>query len=60
LDDSDIPHRTRISELITTAFQEEYAAMVKGLQNSLGRVFFKTDTWLRTNLETYMAVTAHY
>jgi len=30
------------------------------LQNSLGRVSFTSDIWSRQNLESYMAVTAHY
>ncbi|CAA7268998.1 unnamed protein product [Cyclocybe aegerita] len=44
LKDSDIPHRTKLSELITEAFKREYARMLLNIQT----------------LEGYMAVTVHY
>jgi hypothetical protein len=76
LEDSDIPHRTKLGELITARFKLEYANMVQDIavcpclcqccvelmsfQNSLGRVSFTSDIWSRQNLESYMAITAHY
>ena len=34
LDDGDIPHRTKLSELITTAFQWEYQDMINDIKVS--------------------------
>ncbi|KAJ6495742.1 hypothetical protein C8R47DRAFT_936308, partial [Mycena vitilis] len=60
LDDKDIPHRTRLAELITTRFQVEYEQMIKEIQNSLGRVSFTDDIWTRKNLDAHLAITGHY
>ncbi|KAF5353589.1 hypothetical protein D9758_013794 [Tetrapyrgos nigripes] len=59
LADSDIPHRTKLSELIVQQFQKEYTEMIN-IKNSLGRLSWTSDIWSRTNLESYMAVTVHY
>ncbi|KDR67764.1 hypothetical protein GALMADRAFT_37863, partial [Galerina marginata CBS 339.88] len=58
--DRDIPHRTRITQLIIEAFQREYKAMVKEIQNPLGRSSYTGDVWSRKNLESYFAITGHY
>lgn len=78
LDDKDIPHRTKLSEIITTQFKAEYAKMVleiqvcylafgflrcsysDNLQNALSRVSFTDDIWTRQNLNSHLAITAHY
>ncbi|KAJ7039415.1 hypothetical protein C8F04DRAFT_926993, partial [Mycena alexandri] len=60
LDDRDIPHRTKLSELISERFKCEWARMVDEIKNSLGRVSATDDIWSRQNLESYMAVTVHY
>ncbi|TEB26169.1 hypothetical protein FA13DRAFT_1586269, partial [Coprinellus micaceus] len=60
LDNSDIPHRTRLAQLIVQSFAKEYQNMVDEIAASLGRVSFTSDIWSRHNLQSYMAVTAHY
>ncbi|KAJ7617524.1 hypothetical protein DFH06DRAFT_961660, partial [Mycena polygramma] len=60
LDDNDIPHRTKMSELISTRFQVEYQKMIHEIQNALGRVSFTQDIWSRVNLDSHLAITAHY
>ncbi|KAJ6542329.1 hypothetical protein DFH09DRAFT_874064, partial [Mycena vulgaris] len=60
LDDGDIPHRTKLSQLISTRFHAEYTAMIREIQNALGRVAFTDDVWSRGNLDSHLAITAHY
>lgn len=79
LQDRDIPHRTKLSEMITSRFKIEHSKMVEEisvslqsisftgirlhiniLQNALGRIALTSDLWSRQNLESYMAMTAHF
>ncbi|KAJ7769159.1 hypothetical protein DFH07DRAFT_697654, partial [Mycena maculata] len=60
LNDEDIPHRTKLSQLITTRFQVEYDTMIQEIQNSLGHVSFTNDIWTRKNLDSHLAITGHY
>ncbi|KAJ7790431.1 hypothetical protein B0H14DRAFT_2396433, partial [Mycena olivaceomarginata] len=62
LEDEDIPHRTKLSQLISTRFNIEYTAMIDEIQlwNSLDRVSFTDDIWTRVNLDSHLAITAHY
>ncbi|KAJ7894905.1 hypothetical protein B0H14DRAFT_2334213, partial [Mycena olivaceomarginata] len=60
LEDEDIPHCTKLSQLISTRFNIEYTAMIDEIQNSLGRVSFTDDIWTRVNLDSHLAITAHY
>ncbi|KAF8901531.1 hypothetical protein CPB84DRAFT_1777550 [Gymnopilus junonius] len=60
LNDEDIPHRTKLSELITKAFKREYAKMINEIQHSEGRVSFTSDIWSRHTLQSFMGVTGHF
>ncbi|KAJ7818483.1 hypothetical protein B0H14DRAFT_2248557, partial [Mycena olivaceomarginata] len=60
LEDEDIPHRTKMSQLITTRFQIEYDKMIQEIQASLGRISFTHNIWSRVNLDSHLAITAHY
>ncbi|KZP07598.1 hypothetical protein FIBSPDRAFT_708605, partial [Athelia psychrophila] len=60
LDDKDIPHCTKLSEMITARFKVEHAAMVRDIRHSLGRVATTADVWTRKNLDSHIAITAHY
>ncbi|KAJ6539736.1 hypothetical protein B0H19DRAFT_910393, partial [Mycena capillaripes] len=60
LEDEDLPHRTKLSEIITTQFKTQYAKMVLEIQNALSRVSFTDDIWSRQNLDAHLAITAHY
>ncbi|KAJ7303017.1 hypothetical protein DFH08DRAFT_986961 [Mycena albidolilacea] len=59
LDDGDIPHRTKLSQLISTRFRAEYTAIIREIKNALGRVAFTDDVCLG-NLGSHLAITAHY
>ncbi|KAL1738946.1 ribonuclease H-like domain-containing protein, partial [Schizophyllum fasciatum] len=60
MDEADLPHRTRMTELIEERFEKEFNRLKDEIQNSPGRVAFTMDVWSRVNLESYLAVTAHY
>ncbi|KAJ3818438.1 hypothetical protein F5878DRAFT_493904, partial [Lentinula raphanica] len=60
LDESMIPHRTKLTELIFKQFSTEYSTMVDELKNSLGRISLTSDMWSRGILTGFMAITAHY
>ncbi|KIJ06348.1 hypothetical protein PAXINDRAFT_26351, partial [Paxillus involutus ATCC 200175] len=60
LRDQDIPHRTKLTQLIEERYKIEYVAMVQEIQNSLGRVSFTSDLWSNQTIKGFMAVTAHY
>ncbi|KAJ7680088.1 hypothetical protein B0H14DRAFT_2241142, partial [Mycena olivaceomarginata] len=60
LEDEDIPHRTKLAQLISTRFHAEYTAMIREIQNAVGRVAFTDDIWTRVNLHSHLATTAHY
>ncbi|KAF5375571.1 hypothetical protein D9615_009215 [Tricholomella constricta] len=60
LTDRDIPHRTKLTEIIIDCFKTEYKAMVSDIQNALGRVSLTSDVWSRTSLAAHVAITAHY
>ncbi|KAJ6463694.1 hypothetical protein C8R47DRAFT_931953, partial [Mycena vitilis] len=60
LQDEDIPHRTKLGELISARFQVEYQAMIHEIQNAPGRVAFTDDVWTRVNLDSHLGITASY
>ncbi|KAJ7496486.1 hypothetical protein FB451DRAFT_1005443, partial [Mycena latifolia] len=60
LEDRDIPHRTKLSELVSQRFKYEWTRMVEEMANSLGRVSTTDDIWSRMSLESYMAISLHY
>ncbi|KAI3998430.1 hypothetical protein GGG16DRAFT_29107, partial [Schizophyllum commune] len=60
MDESDLPHRTKMTELIEERFEREFANMREEMKNSPGRIAFTLDVWSRVNLESYLAITAHY
>ncbi|KIK74526.1 hypothetical protein PAXRUDRAFT_121453, partial [Paxillus rubicundulus Ve08.2h10] len=59
LADADIPHCTKLGELMTERYKVEYAKMLTEIQNSLGHVSFTSDMWTNQNSKSFMAVTAH-
>ncbi|KIK75651.1 hypothetical protein PAXRUDRAFT_61962, partial [Paxillus rubicundulus Ve08.2h10] len=63
LHDNQIPHRTKLSELIEERYKSEYCAMVLDIQanqKSLGWVSFTSDLWSNQTIKGFMGVTAHY
>ncbi|KAJ3858679.1 hypothetical protein EV359DRAFT_22499, partial [Lentinula novae-zelandiae] len=60
LEESDIPHCTKLSELIDKRFKSEYNKVIDEIRNSLGRLAITGDIWSRINLEGYLAITISY
>ncbi|KIK77198.1 hypothetical protein PAXRUDRAFT_64421, partial [Paxillus rubicundulus Ve08.2h10] len=60
LQESDIPHQRKLTELIEEQYKIKYAAMLMEIQNSLGRVSFTSDLWSNQTIKSFMAITAHY
>ncbi|KAJ4476575.1 hypothetical protein C8R41DRAFT_747789, partial [Lentinula lateritia] len=58
LDESDIPHRTKLSELIDERFKVEYDKIIDEIR--ICRLAITGDIWLRVNLEGYLAITITY
>ncbi|RDB19757.1 hypothetical protein Hypma_013237 [Hypsizygus marmoreus] len=58
--DSDIPHRTKITESITERAAVIAAELAKELQDAPGRISLTFDGWTSAIMQAYLAVTAHY
>ncbi|KAJ7026472.1 hypothetical protein C8F04DRAFT_1190538 [Mycena alexandri] len=57
LEEDNIPHRTKMSQSITTRFRVEYEKMIHEIQNSLGRISFTHDVWTETPADTLVLKT---
>ncbi|KAF5387624.1 hypothetical protein D9615_000715 [Tricholomella constricta] len=60
LTENNLPHRTKLTEIIVESFKKEYAELMNDIQNALGRVSLTSDGWSRTSLSSHLAITAHY
>ncbi|KAJ3535357.1 hypothetical protein NM688_g6991 [Phlebia brevispora] len=60
LGDEDLPHRTRLTELIMERFNTKKADLMKELQSAEGRISFTSDVWSNMKLTSFMAITAHF
>ncbi|EMD38455.1 hypothetical protein CERSUDRAFT_37753, partial [Gelatoporia subvermispora B] len=60
LKDGDVPHRTKMLQVIIDAYRKSYNELLKDVQSTLGRVSFTTDIWSDPNLRSYIAITVHY
>ncbi|KAF8955645.1 hypothetical protein BDZ97DRAFT_1598926, partial [Flammula alnicola] len=60
IDDQDLPHRHKMTDMILDAYNKRIASTVDELKHSEGRISFTTDLWSDPSLDSYMAVTAHY
>ncbi|KAJ3823479.1 hypothetical protein F5880DRAFT_1467496, partial [Lentinula raphanica] len=60
LRERDIPHRTRLSELILEQYGVHWKRIVLEMKASLGRISFTSDMWSNGVLKGFMAITAHY
>ncbi|KAH9925070.1 hypothetical protein B0H21DRAFT_668615, partial [Amylocystis lapponica] len=60
LEERDIPHRTKTTDLILEHYAEEKTKIATDAQNVLGRVSFTSDLWSDGQLRAFMAVTLHY
>ncbi|KAF8833833.1 hypothetical protein BDN67DRAFT_916177, partial [Paxillus ammoniavirescens] len=57
--DSEIPHHTKMHELILDNFRTMFAALQAELLMVMGEISFTADIWLSESLDPYLAVTAH-
>ncbi|KAJ7702755.1 hypothetical protein B0H17DRAFT_856376, partial [Mycena rosella] len=55
LEDRDIPHRTKLSQMISESFKHEWRRM-----NSVGRISATDDIWSSQSIDSYMAISLHY
>ncbi|GLB45637.1 putative encoded by [Lyophyllum shimeji] len=60
LDEDDLPHRTKLTQLIYERFQLEFKKLIEELKNAAGRISFTSDLWTDQNRRSYMAITAHF
>lgn len=60
LTERDLPHRTKLLELIFKEYEQEHRKQVNHFKEALGRISFTSDCWSDPNLTSYMAITAHY
>jgi len=58
--DSDLPHRTALTNHIYQQYLNTYDALVKEIEGSLGRVSFTSDIWSDPQLAAFLAMTAHW
>ncbi|KAJ3770230.1 hypothetical protein FB446DRAFT_613794, partial [Lentinula raphanica] len=58
--DRDVPHRTKLTELIREQYSKQWKNVSLEMQDSLGRISFTSDMWSDGVLKGFMAVTAHY
>ncbi|KAF9471352.1 hypothetical protein BDN70DRAFT_781954, partial [Pholiota conissans] len=60
LQDSDIPHRTKITRVIFESYHREWKKLLGELQGAEGRISFTSELWSDILLRSFMAVTAHF
>ncbi|KAJ3816954.1 hypothetical protein F5880DRAFT_1493671, partial [Lentinula raphanica] len=60
LSDSDIPHRTKLMDILFEQFDVQFNSMKKELKHSLGHISFTSDMWSNSVLQGFMAITGHY
>ncbi|KIM61339.1 hypothetical protein SCLCIDRAFT_122302 [Scleroderma citrinum Foug A] len=60
LKDSDIPHCTKMRELVLQAWRDYFAALKANLKKATGEISFTSDLWSADNLDSYLAMTAHW
>ncbi|KAH7868957.1 uncharacterized protein C8R40DRAFT_1024714, partial [Lentinula edodes] len=60
IQDKDIPHRTKLTELILKQYEIHWHEMTREMKASLGRISFTSDMWTNGILKGFMAITVHY
>ncbi|KAG1801223.1 uncharacterized protein BJ212DRAFT_1286700, partial [Suillus subaureus] len=58
--DKNLPHCMKLTEMTLKEFWTEYCKIKDDLKNSLSRISHTTDLWSDQNLDSYMALTAHF
>ncbi|KAG1723813.1 hypothetical protein EDB19DRAFT_1582895, partial [Suillus lakei] len=60
IDDTELPHHTKITQMVLDEYRREYNRAKDDIKNALGRISMTTDLWSDPNRDSYMAVTAHF
>ncbi|KAG1737505.1 uncharacterized protein EDB91DRAFT_1040512, partial [Suillus paluster] len=60
IDDTELPHRTKITQMVLDEYRREYNRAKDDIKNALGCISMTTDLWSDLNRDSYMAVTAHF
>ncbi|KAG2356415.1 hypothetical protein BDR07DRAFT_1300624 [Suillus spraguei] len=60
IQDKNLPHHTKLTEMILKEFQTEYHKVKTDLKKALGCISHTTDLWSDPNLDSFMALTAHF
>lgn len=60
ISEKDLPHRTKLTELIFAAYEQEHQHLKVCYRKSLGCVSFSSDLWSDPNLVSFMALTSHF
>ena len=58
--DRDLPHRTKLVELIFNSYDEERRKLADDFKGAQGRISFTSDCWSDPNLTSFLALTAHF
>ncbi|OCH89787.1 hypothetical protein OBBRIDRAFT_709735, partial [Obba rivulosa] len=56
----DIPHYTKMLQMIMKVYHTKHKALVTDVQSALGRVSFTTNIWSDLSLRAFIAITVHY
>ncbi|KAG1782525.1 hypothetical protein EV702DRAFT_1192199 [Suillus placidus] len=57
---SDIPHRTKLCELIIETWYEYFEVLKQDLAKAEGKILFTSDLWSDNNRRLFLALTAHW
>ena len=60
IEEKDLPHRTKMTSLILDEFKKERNKFAQDMRKAEGRISYTTDLWSDPNLDSFMAITAHY
>ncbi|KAF8148583.1 hypothetical protein B0H34DRAFT_621165, partial [Crassisporium funariophilum] len=60
IEDKDLPHRHKMTNMIMDAYKKCLAANVEEMQRAEGRISFTDDLWSDPNLDSYLGITSHY
>ncbi|KAF8871166.1 hypothetical protein BD779DRAFT_1454440, partial [Infundibulicybe gibba] len=60
LEDSDIPHRTKLRSSIMQSFRNYFQTLKANLSESVGKVSFTANIWSSGNRTSYLGITAHW
>ena len=60
LEVKDLPHCTKMTKMVLDEFKKEWRKFAEDMKKAEGRILYTTDLWSDLNLDSFMAITAHY